>query len=119
GGFIHIKDGLTQEQLEKVKVLKLKSRGRIEELAEMFSGVEFHPHKTPWGVPVDIAMPCATQNELDGNDARELVGNGVKVVCEGANMPTTLDALHYFREHKVLHAPGKASNAGGVAVSGL
>src|SRR5690606_36335477 len=82
-------------------------------------GCEFHEGKTPWGVPCDIALPCATQNELELDDAKALVKNGVKAVAEGANMPTTLEATHYFLENKILFAPGKASNAGGVATSGL
>lgn len=118
-GFIYCKEGLNTEQLEYVKLVKEEQRGRISEVAEKFKAIEFHKDARPWSVPVDIAMPCATQNELELEDAKMLVKNGVMAVCEGANMPTTLDAAHYFHEQKVLHAPGKASNAGGVAVSGL
>ena len=119
GGFVHIKDGLTHEQLEFVHKLKEVDRGRIAEMAENFDGVEFHADANPWSLQCDIAMPCATQNELDVEDAKRLVGNGVIAVCEGANMPTTKAAMDLFHEKQVLHAPGKASNAGGVATSGL
>ena len=119
GGFAHIKDGLTPEQLQYVKTLKEKRRGRLREFAEHFDGVEFHADARPWGVACDIAMPCATQNEIDGDHAKQLIDNGVIAICEGANMPTTKEAGELFRKHGVLHAPGKASNAGGVAVSGL
>ncbi|MCB0309947.1 MAG: NADP-specific glutamate dehydrogenase [Bdellovibrionales bacterium] len=118
-GFVHIKDGLTLEQLEYVKDLKEKRRGRIAEMAEKYSNVTFTADARPWVVACDIAMPCATQNELELEDAKILTKNGVKAVCEGANMPTSNEALQLFREHRVMHAPGKASNAGGVAVSGL
>ena len=118
-GFVRIKEGLSEEQLEFVHDLKENRRGRISEMADKFDSVEFHKDARPWGVACDIALPCATQNELDEEDAKSLIDNGVKVVCEGANMPTTHEAAHLFREHGVLHAPGKASNAGGVAVSGL
>ena len=118
-GFVHIKDGLTEEQLEAVRTLKEEKRGRISEFADAESGVSFHEGERPWGVACDVAMPCATQNELDEDNAQDLIDNGVQAVCEGANMPTTSGAAHRFREAKVLHAPGKASNAGGVAVSGL
>ncbi len=119
GGFVHLPDGLTPEQLAFVKDLKEKRRGRLSEFADKFQSVEFHRDAHPWGVACDIAMPCATQNELDADAARGLISNGVRAVCEGANMPTTADAALLFRERHVLHAPGKASNAGGVAVSGL
>jgi len=116
-GFIHVKDGLSEEQWEEVRALKEEQRGRLSEFKS--SGVQYHADQRPWGVECDIAMPCATQNELEEDCARSLVSNGVIAVCEGANMPTTYDAIEVFREHQVLHAPGKASNAGGVAVSGL
>lgn len=118
-GFILAKDGLTQEHIEFAHKLKEEQRGRVSEIADKFDGIEFHAGEKPWGIPCDIAMPCATQNELEGADAKSLVNNGVRVVCEGANMPTTTEAAHCFRDNDVLHAPGKASNAGGVAVSGL
>lgn len=116
-GFIHIKDGLNEEQWEEIRELKEGQRGRLAEYKS--TGVEYHAGKNPWGVECEIAMPCATQNELDGDDAKQLADNGVIAVVEGANMPTTLEAIDLFRERGVLHAPGKASNAGGVAVSGL
>ena len=82
-------------------------------------GATFHADERPWAVPCDLAVPCATQNELDGNDARTLVANGCIAVAEGANMPTDLDGVHFFKDAQILFAPGKAANAGGVAVSGL
>ncbi len=118
-GCVVIKNGLTDEQLKFAHELKEVKRGRISELAEKFDGVQFHKDKSPWGLKCEIAMPCATQNELDHDDAKQLIDNGVMAVCEGANMPTTSDAADLFREKKILHAPGKAANAGGVAVSGL
>jgi glutamate dehydrogenase (NADP+) len=99
--------------------LKNVRRGRIKEYAEHF-GVEYFDGGRPWGIEdVDVALPCATQNELDLDDAKRLVGNGVRVVAEGANMPTEPDAVHYFINNGVLFGPGKAANAGGVATSGL
>src|SRR6185437_15167327 len=92
---------------------------RIEDYCNEFKGATFTAGKTPWGVPCDVALPCATQNELLGDDARTLVANGCQAVSEGANMPTDLDGVHVFKANKILYAPGKASNAGGVAVSGL
>ena len=93
-------------------------RGRIREFAEEY-GCEYFDGGRPWGVPCDIAMPSATQNELDGDDARTLLANGCFAVSEGANMPSTPDAVHEFVKAKILYAPGKAANAGGVSVSGL
>jgi glutamate dehydrogenase (NADP+) len=119
GGFIHDPEGLTQEKIDWVKTHKTHRRGRISEYADTFKGSTFHEGKTPWGVPCDVALPCATQNELLGNDARTLVGNGCVAVSEGANMPSDLEAVHLFKEAHMLFAPGKAANAGGVAVSGL
>ena len=119
GGFIHDPDGITQDKIDWVKSHKTHRRGRIEDYVEAFPGASFHPGKTPWGVPCDLALPCATQNELLGDDARTLVANGCIGVSEGANMPTDLDGVHVFKAAKILYAPGKASNAGGVAVSGL
>ncbi|MEC5127637.1 NADP-specific glutamate dehydrogenase [Verrucomicrobiales bacterium BCK34] len=116
-GFIHAPDGLTIEQWETIQELKEKKRGRLSELNE--TGITYHAGKRPWGVDCDIAMPCATQNELEAEGAKELVKNGVIAVCEGANMPTSVEAVEILREAGVLLAPGKASNAGGVAVSGL
>ena len=119
GGFIHDPDGITQDKIDWVKAHKTHRRGRIEEYCEAFPGASFHAGKTPWGVPCDVALPCATQNELDGTDAKALVANGCTAVAEGANMPTTLEGVHVFKAAKILFAPGKAANAGGVAVSGL
>lgn len=119
GGTVEIKEGLNEEQLQYIKELKGERRGRISEFADKYKNVTYHDGANPWGTACDIAMPCATQNELNGDDAKQLVKNGVQVICEGANMPTTADAAAHFKEKKVLHAPGKASNAGGVAVSGL
>ncbi len=117
-GFIHDPNGIDLEKLDWIIDLKTVKRGRIGEYVDKFGG-EFHEGKRPWGVPCQIAFPCATQNELDKDDAETLVKNGVIAVTEGANMPTTIDGMHVFQNAKVLFAPGKASNAGGVAVSGL
>ena len=118
-GFIHAKDGLTQDQVDWIKDLKNSRRGRIADAAEQF-GFKFYKNKRPWGVVGELAFPCATQNEVDKNDAEILLKNGVRAICEGANMPTTREAVQLFSSKKeLLHAPAKASNAGGVAVSGL
>jgi len=119
GGFIHDPDGFTQEKIDWVKAHKTHRRGRIEDYAKEFTGAAFHAGKTPWDVPCDVALPCATQNELPVDGARALIANGCIAVSEGANMPTTLDGVHAFKDAKILFAPGKAANAGGVAVSGL
>ena len=119
GGFIHDPDGIDQEKIDWVKTHKTHRRGRIEDYVTAFPGASFTTGKTPWGVPCDVALPCATQNELLGEDAKLLVANGCRAVAEGANMPTDLDGVHIFKAAKILYAPGKASNAGGVAVSGL
>nr|WP_269433471.1 NADP-specific glutamate dehydrogenase [Sphingopyxis sp. H050] len=119
GGFIHDPDGITQEKIDWVKAHKTHRRGRIEEYVDEFKGASFTAGKTPWGVPCDVALPCATQNELLGDDAKTLIANGVIAVSEGANMPTNLDGVHAFKHAKTMFAPGKAANAGGVAVSGL
>jgi glutamate dehydrogenase (NADP+) len=119
GGFIHDPDGITQDRIDWVKAHKTKRRGRISDYADEFSGATFHAGETPWKVPCDVALPCATQNELVGNDARTLIDNGCIAVSEGANMPTDLEGVHVFRDARILYAPGKAANAGGVAVSGL
>jgi glutamate dehydrogenase (NADP+) len=118
-GFIHDPDGITQEKIDWIKQLKNVQRGRISEYVEQFKGATYHEGKRPWGVPCDVALPCATQNELLGDDARELIKNGCIAVSEGANMPTNLEGVHVFKDAKILFAPGKAANAGGVAVSGL
>ena len=118
-GFIYDKDGIDAEKLAYVMDLKNVKRDRIHKYLEKYPSAEFHKGKTPWGVTCDVALPCATQNELNLDDAKILVNNGCKAVGEGANMPTTPDAIHHFTHNKILFAPGKASNAGGVAVSGL
>lgn len=118
-GFVFDPAGITQEKIDWVKAHKTKRRGRVSEYAQEFTGAEFHAGKRPWGVECDVALPCATQNELLGEDARTLVKNGCIAVSEGANMPTDLDGVHVFKAAKLLYAPGKAANAGGVAVSGL
>ena len=118
-GFIHDPEGITGDKIDWVKAHKTRRRGRISEYADEFRGSTFHRGERPWTVPCDVALPCATQNELLGDDARLLVANGCIGVSEGANMPADLDAVHVFKEARILYAPGKASNAGGVAVSGL
>ena len=117
GTLIH-EAGINRELLDAIFHLKNEKRGRLSELAAE-RGLRFEKGRTPWHVPVDIALPCATQNELNAEDAKTLVANGVQAVAEGANMPTTLDAVEIFLKARTLYAPGKASNAGGVAVSGL
>ena len=117
-GFIYDPDGITQKKLEYVKKLKEVPSARISEYAKKYK-VKFTPNKKPWGVKCDIALPCATQNELDLKDAKQLTKNGCYVVAEGANMPSTNDAVHHFIKEKILFGPGKAANAGGVAVSGI
>ena len=119
GGFIHDPEGIDAEKLAWVKELKGTRRGPIQDYTAQFTGAEFHEGKRPWAVPCDLAVPCATQNELNGEEARMLVGNGCMGVSEGANMPTDLDGVHAFKDAKILFAPGKAANAGGVAISGL
>ncbi|TQR72107.1 NADP-specific glutamate dehydrogenase [Acinetobacter sp. RF14B] len=118
GGTVHIKDGFTDALLAEVMELKNVKRGRISEFASKH-GFEYLEGKRPWSIKCDIALPCATQNELDESDAEALLANGVICVAEGANMPSTLEAVEKFVEAKILYAPGKASNAGGVATSGL
>ncbi|MDO1512656.1 NADP-specific glutamate dehydrogenase [Maribacter confluentis] len=118
-GFIYDKDGLNDEKLAFVMDLKNNKRGRISEYVNKYPTAEFHGGQTPWNVKCDIALPCATQNELDQNDAKNLLNNGCMCVAEGANMPCNADAVHEFNNAKILFAPGKASNAGGVATSGL
>ena len=117
-GFIYDKSGITSEKLHFIMKLKNKKRGRIKEYAAQYS-CEYFENERPWNVICDIALPCATQNELDGDAAISLVSNNVICVVEGANMPTTPEAIEVFKEGKVLFSPGKASNAGGVATSGL
>ena len=117
-GTVVDEDGFTPAKLAELMEVKNHLYGRVSAYAER-TGSRFHPAAKPWGVKVDVALPCATQNELDENDARTLVNNGVVCVAEGANMPSTLGAIDVFEKAGVLYAPGKASNAGGVATSGL
>ncbi len=117
-GSVHMPDGLTTEQLEYVMDLKNVRRGRIREFADAF-GLEFRAGRRPWDIKCDCAFPSATQNELEEEDARALLANGCFVVAEGANMPTTLAGTKLFEEAKILFGPGKAANAGGVAISGI
>jgi glutamate dehydrogenase (NADP+) len=118
-GYILDLDGIDAEKLAFIMDLKNVRRGRISEYADKFPSAKFIAGKRPWEVKVDIALPCATQNELNGEEAKVLVGNGVICIAEGANMPSTPEAITEFHKSKVLFAPGKASNAGGVATSGL
>ena len=115
-GYVYDPNGI---QLDVVKDIKEVKRGRIKEYAERVSGAQYHEGKGIWTIPCDIALPCATQNELTGEDARTLAANGVIAVCEGANMPCTPEAIDVLMEKGIWYAPGKASNAGGVATSGL
>ncbi len=117
-GFIHDPKGIDPEKLAWIIDLKTNKRGRIREYVEAWGG-EFHEGKRPWGVPCDLAFPCATQNELVEEDAKAMVANGCQLVSEGANMPSTIEAINIFVDAKILFGPGKAANAGGVAVSGL
>lgn len=118
-GYIHDPKGIDQEKINFVIDLKNNKRGRISEYVNQYPEATYHEGKRPWSVPCDVAFPCATQNELNLDEAKTLVKNGCICVAEGANMPTTPDAVHYFHDQKILFAPGKASNAGGVATSGL
>ena len=118
-GYVYDPTGITPEKLEYVMELKNVFRGRIKEYADRYPEATYYAGQRPWGVKCDIAMPCATQNELNGDEAAALVKNGCICVAEGANMPSTPEAIKVFQEHKLLYAPGKAANAGGVATSGL
>jgi glutamate dehydrogenase (NADP+) len=117
-GVLHDPQGLSEERLDEIIELKNEKRGSLEEFAGA-NGYEFRPGAKPWDVPCDLAFPCATQNEIEEDDARTLVKNGCRLVCEGANMPATREASKVLEEAGVAHAPGKAANAGGVAISGL
>ena len=118
-GYIHDESGIDEEKLKYVMHLKNEKRGRIKEYLNEYPDAKYVEGKTPWGEKCDIALPCATQNELQGEDAEMLLKNGCICVSEGANMPSTKEAILKFHEAKILFAPGKASNAGGVATSGL
>ena len=118
-GFIYDPEGFTEEKLNYVFQLKNIRRGRIKEYVNQYPQAQYFPDERPWNIPCDIAMPCATQNEINGDDARHLIENGCWCVTEGANMPSTPEAIAIFQNAKILYSPGKASNAGGVATSGL
>ena len=118
-GTIFDEEGIDKEKLAYIMNLKNNERGRISEYTKKYPNAKFLKNKTPWDIPCDIALPCATQNELKEKDAKSLINNGCICVSEGANMPCVPGAIKVFKAHKILYAPGKASNAGGVAVSGL
>ncbi|HET9331977.1 MAG TPA: NADP-specific glutamate dehydrogenase [Gemmatimonadota bacterium] len=117
-GFVHDPEGITLEKVRWVEELKTSRHGSLDEYPRIWGGT-FHAGAAPWSVPCDVAFPCATQNELDADDARRLLANGCRLVCEGANMPVTYEASKVLEAARVAHAPGKAANAGGVAISGL
>ena len=119
GGYIYDEEGIDTEKLQFVMDLKNNKRGRISEYVEKYPNAKYFAGERPWSVKCDIALPCATQNELNGEEAKVLINNGCICVSEGANMPSTPEAIHEFNNAKILFAPGKASNAGGVATSGL
>ena len=118
-GFIYDPEGLTEEKMAYVFELKNIRRGRIKEYAQKYPGATYYPGERPWRIPCDIALPCATQNEIEKADAENIVGGGAVCVAEGANMPTTPQAIRIIQGAGLLYSPGKASNAGGVATSGL
>lgn len=119
GGYIYDKDGIDVDKLAFIMDLKNVKRGRISEYVDTYTSAEYHEGQRPWSTKVDVALPCATQNELNGDEAKTLVDNGCICVAEGANMPCTPEAIEVFHNAKILFSPGKASNAGGVATSGL
>jgi glutamate dehydrogenase (NADP+) len=119
GGYILDEEGINTEKLKHIMYIKNEKRGRISEYTEKYPNAKFVAGDRPWSVKCDIALPCATQNELNGDEAKELIKNGCMCISEGANMPSTPEAIHEFQKGKILFAPGKASNAGGVATSGL
>jgi glutamate dehydrogenase (NADP+) len=118
-GFIYDEAGIDADKLAHVMFIKNEKRGRIKEYLDKYPDAKFHADERPWAIKCDIALPCATQNEMNGEEAKILVDNGCVCIAEGANMPCTPDAIEYFHEKKILFAPGKASNAGGVSTSGL
>jgi glutamate dehydrogenase/leucine dehydrogenase len=117
-GFIYDPAGIDKEKLAYIMWLKNVKRGRISEYAEKYKA-EYHEGKRPWGIKCDVALPSATQNEVNGEDAKTLIANGCFVVSEGANMPSLPEAIEVYQKNKILYGPGKAANAGGVATSGL
>ena len=118
-GYIYDAEGINAEKLAYVMEIKNVRRGRINEYTEKYPNAKFFAGERPWSVKADVALPCATQNELNGEEAKTLLANGCICVAEGANMPSTPEAIEVFQKAKILFAPGKASNAGGVATSGL
>ncbi|MBO8448111.1 MAG: glutamate dehydrogenase, partial [Bacteroidetes bacterium] len=118
-GYIYDPAGIDREKLDYVMELKNVIRGRIKEYVKQYPEAKYFENERPWGVKCDIALPCATQNELNGEEAKALVANGCTCVAEGANMPSTPEAIEVFQKARILYAPGKAANAGGVATSGL
>ncbi len=118
-GFVYDRDGIKGEKIDYMLEMRASGRDCVKDFADRFGTVEFFPGKRPWNVKADVAFPCATQNELDASDAEKLISNGITCVTEGANMPSTADAVKLFLNAGVMYAPGKASNAGGVATSGL
>ncbi len=118
-GYVLFENGITKEMIDYMLILRSSNNDIVAPMANEFKGVKFYAGKKPWEVKVDLAFPCATQNELNGKDAKQLVANGVKCVAEISNMGCTPEAIEVFQENKILYAPGKAVNAGGVAVSGL
>ena len=119
GGYIYDEEGIDTDKLKFVMNLKNIKRGRISDYVKQYPNAKYVAGDRPWSVKCDIALPCATQNELNGEEAKQLIDNGCMCVSEGANMPSTPEAIHEFHKAKILFAPGKASNAGGVATSGL
>ncbi len=118
-GFIYDEEGIDVSKLEFIMDLKNNKRGRISAYTDRYPSAKFFPGERPWGIKCEVALPCATQNELNGDAAKTLLSNGCFVVSEGANMPSTPEAVSAYQKAKILYAPGKASNAGGVATSGL
>jgi len=118
-GFVYDPAGISGEKIEYMLELRATNEDIVKPYSYEFENVEFHQNKRPWEIKVDIALPCATQNELDTEDAQKLIDNGCRCICEGANMPCTPEAIETIQKHKILYGPGKAANAGGVGTSGL
>ena len=118
-GFVYDEKGLDEEKINFMLEMRASCRDEVKDYSDKFTGAKFYAGKRPWSVKCDVALPCATQNELDDNDAKELIKNGCKCIGEGSNLSTTLEAMKVIRDSGILYSPGKASNAGGVACSGL
>ena len=118
-GFLHVPNGISPSMLKAIMDLRFNRHERLHTITQYFPKAKYHKGKKPWNITADVAMPCATENEILIEDASSLIKNGTKIVIEGANMPTNPEAIHAFRQAKVIYAPGKAANAGGVAVSSL